>query len=98
MKHLGKSILACALCFVVVLSGCSGTVSSETAQSMSVSQSTENVVAPGNYDEHFDIDLMSYFVMDVSPDDEIIQYLNDKSMLRLIRQSRTGTIMHLHCR
>ena len=78
MKHLGKSILARALCFVVVLSGCSGTVSSETAQSMSVSQSTENVVAPGNYDEHFDIDLMSYFVMDVSPDDEIIQYLNDK--------------------
>lgn len=50
----------------------------ESDQEESTSQDTEETVAKGNYDEHFDIDLMAYFTMDVSGDDEIIQYLNEK--------------------
>lgn len=82
-KHVRKSILAIGLGLACLLSGCGKEAepsTSEQSEPSSVVSSQESSTTPAvdSSDEHFDIDLMAYFVMDVSADDEIIQFLNEK--------------------
>lgn len=82
-KHFGKSIFAIGLGLACLLGGCgkeadpSASKQSESSSAASVQESSSTPAADTS-GEHFDIDLMAYFVMDVSADDEIIQYLNEK--------------------